>query len=225
MAKGIDIETIRSVLADNFNHLEFATVTKIEPTPSCVWVTVNTFAPDEEEQKEVIAMMAFPSVGHGSGSGDLVELNDLVLVAYAGKETDHATVIARFPSAEETLPAQLLAGHFVTFAKPGKNLYLGSDTKINLGKLTGEAIEPLILGLVLQEFMGKMIDRVEKIIDEVSMKPVVISTAPGTPALVSPALAAALAVVKVDLEADRMKYLDTVSTNILSQHAFTERGT
>lgn len=225
MSKGIDLELIRDILRDDFNHLELAVVTKIEPAAdgSAVYVTADTLPGG----REVIGMLAFPGVGHSSGSGDLVDLKDLVLIAFPGHEDDHACIIARFPSGEELLPKQLLEGHMVQIAKPGKKLYLGSDTRIDLSKAVPgtPATEPVPLGLVLQEFMGKMIDRIEKIVDEITAKPVVLSTAPGTPAAISPALAAALAAVKVDLELDRSKYLTTASTNILSQLTFTERGT
>lgn len=224
MAKGIDLELLREVFKDDAVHLSLAVVTRVQwaDDASAVYVTCNLLP----ENREIMAQLGFDSVGENAGAGDLPELRDLVLVCFAQRENEHAFVISRFSSAEEPLPLQMKDGHYVVKSKPGKKAIVASDTHIEIGKgiPTAPPTEPLVLGNVLTTYLEALEGRLTALIDALTNNPIVISTAPGTPAGINPALATVIAAIKTGADADKSTYLTTAGTNILSQIAVTERG-
>jgi hypothetical protein len=121
---------------------------------------------------------------------------------------------------------------------------------VKLGSADGS--EPLVLGNVLKTLLGDVVVAIDGLSDQVntlagqlstlsssiSVGPISIDTTTSTPEITSPTLVAALAPViaqmvtiqaalasnKTDLLNKKSQFIDTASTNIVSQVAFTERG-
>lgn len=207
MAKGIDLELLRSMLQSFDVHVAQGIITKVQVADDLSAVYVNcTLQP---EGRQVVAQMTWDSVGAGSGSGDLPEINDAVIVCFCDREPDDCFVLRRISTREEKLPAPMKDGHYVTQAKPGKKLILGSTTKVEVGKGTGNATEPLVLGAVNIAFMTNLLDAF--------LNAAQIGIHPLGPVFLDPGIRTLLVQYK-------STYLTTAATNIASQIAFTERG-
>lgn len=92
----------------------------------------------------------------------------------------------------------------------GVKVMLTADGTVRVGKQGSSQTEPMVLGSVLVSFLDGIISTLKTV-------PAGLTTTPGNPVTVSPALIAALDILKGT-------YIDTPSTNIVSQVAFTERG-
>jgi hypothetical protein len=224
MASGAraDLELLRQVLADDSVHITIAQVTRVTPSSDNTSVTVEVTS--IIDQRELACQLTFDSVGAATASGDLPDPEDLCLVAFAESDHNQAYVLKYIPSIDEPLPPQIAQGHMVHKSKPGKKLYVASDTKVEISRGTAEATEPLVLGNVLLSYLTALEGHVKALIDALNSIPATISTAPGTPGILNPALTAALTPIETALEADKGTYLTTPATNVVSQIGFTERG-
>lgn len=225
MAKPFDFEAIRQALADQRQHIAIGKITQLglAPDRSCLRLQVLIFDPEQPEDREIIAVMSWDDVGANCGNIRFPSVNDMVLVAMAYGDPDHAYVIKRLTSKQEKLPFQAVGGHTVQAALAGKKLYLQSDTRINLGKPGDEPASPLVLGDVLKTLLDNLYTQLDNIITKLSTDPLVVCSAPGQPGVPHPTLVADLATIKTALDADKTNLVDTAATNILSQTAFTER--
>lgn len=96
-------------------------------------------------------------------------------------------------------------GEVVLYNQYGQQIRL-ENGKIALGK---KVDEQAVLGNVLAEFIGKLIDELET-------GDLVITTTPGNPTAPNPTAVARFEIL-------RTQYLDTEATNILSQETYLER--
>lgn len=221
----IDVEMLRELFGDKSATLTLAKVTKLEvvATKAVARVQVTTLP----EELEVVATVSFPSCSQGGGFFNLPAPNDLGLVAYTEKTEgggQEAYWIGHLSSSDDLIPAQAAAGHLMAFARPGKNAYLASDTKVLVGKGgTTDPTEPLVLGNVLAGCLNALITQLDALLDNLKNGPLVICGSPGTPGTTYPALATQLTAIKAQIDSAKSQYLDTSSSSILSQTAFTER--
>jgi hypothetical protein len=227
LGKPTDLEVLREIFKDQRQHIAVGKITQLGPAPdrSCLRVQVMILDPTAEVDREIVAVMSWDDAGPDCGVIRFPEVADLVLVAFVDGDPDQAYVLKRLTSQEEKIPLKALDGHTVIAALAGKNVYLSSDTKIFIGKPGNEGTEPVVLGNVLVSCLTDLVTQVEAIISAIETNPMVICSAPGQPGLIAPALKTALDSVKTALDTNKSNFLTTSSSNILSQLAFTERGT
>lgn len=100
----------------------------------------------------------------------------------------------------------MLEGEAVLYNAAGQQIRLEKE-KIKIGGASAD--EPLVLGKVLMEFLGKVIDMMVT-------GDFLLCGAPGSPTAPNPAKA-------LDLNNWKQTYLTTASTNIVSELSFTQR--
>jgi hypothetical protein len=108
-------------------------------------VKVKLFSDD----REIIAMMTWETVGGDSGDYEFPLPGDMVLVAFAEGDIEQALVIRRLSSKEDPIALKALDGHRV--AKSRKSFFINSPEAIHLTK-DAEGTEPLVLGAVFKQF-------------------------------------------------------------------------
>ncbi len=200
----MDLEALREIFRDDSDHIGIGVVTKVALAEdfNCLRAQVRLLP----EGREIVCEVGFPD----QGDITLVQPTDLVVVAVADTGIDEAFVIARFPTKRFPIPLFARTGHTVKYSRTGKKLYLGSDTKVSISRPNKEASQPLVLGTVLSSFAAAVLDAL--------LNAAQIGTSAMGPVFLDPGVRAALVAAK-------QTYLTEASTNILSQIAFTERGT
>lgn len=231
---GFDLEALKKVFGSNQITLAQALVDKVEVTlDKSKARALCRVVPDEYE---IVAEITFDAAGPDAGFGQLPVPGDLVLVGFANP--DEAFIIRRMSSKIDTIPARAADGHLVAKALAGTKAFIESDTGVYLGTggLTDPA-QPLVLGNVLIAALTDLIaafddclTSFDEALDKVATGPVGVGNL-GSPVATDPALATALGLIQVDVAAIaselasvQSEYLDTSSTNIVAQKAFTERG-
>jgi hypothetical protein len=231
LARNVGLEELRAALADQRQHIGLAVVKKLAVLDDRSAMRVQVaMLPDENE---IVATMTWEATGPECGFFDLPAANDLVLVAFADGDPDQAFVVKRLTSKEDKIPLKAKDGHLVAIAKAGKKVYVDSDTEVNLRsamiqlmKLDSEAAtEPLVLGEVMLACLEDLYTKLDTLLQTIITGPAAITSAPGQPAPTHPAVISALTPLKAQLQADKSKYVTTESSNVVSQIAFTERGT
>jgi hypothetical protein len=199
-----DLETLRAVFQDYRQHIGIGLVVKLglANDNSLLRVQVRLLP----ENREIIAYMTFADVYDVT----FPELNDLVIVAFANAELDEAHVISIVNSSEEKIPLFARIGHTTKYARAGKKLYLGSDTKIGIARPDKEPIQPLVLGTILKNALTDFLN-------DFLNAPQIGQCAVG-PVFLDPT-------VRTNLTAHMATYITNAATNIVSQIGFTERGT
>lgn len=224
MAK-LDLELLKDVFGDKRVHFSLAKVTKLEVVASKALARVQVTTLPEE--LEVVATVSFASCSQGGGLFNLPAPEDLGMIAYTDKTeggSQEAFWIGHLSSDDDLIPQQAVDGHLVALARPGKMAYLASDTKVLVGKGGAtDPTEPLVLGTTLVGCLNAVVTQVNALLDKLTSGPLVICGSPGTPGTTYPALAADLAAIKAQVTNLKTQYLDTSSSNIISQTAFTER--
>lgn len=198
-----DLEFLREIFKDYRLHVGIGTITQLALADDSSSLRCQVLLlPDE---REIVADVCFPDVYDVT----FPEAGDLVVVAFVDGHPDEAHVVARLNSDEEPIPAFAANGASVKYARPGKKLYLGSDTKIGIARPNTEPSEPLVLGTVLVNGLTALLDAFLSAsqIGQSAMGPVALDPA-----------------VRTALNNFKSTYLTTTSTNILSQISFTERG-
>lgn len=220
------LEDLRELFKDKRIYFHICKVKKlgVASDRSILRVQVEVMDDLTEVSREIIAVMTWDAVGTDSGEYEFPSTDDMVLVAQTEGSPDTAYVIKRLSSKTDRIPQKATEGHKVSKARAGKKYYIASDTGIHICKSDNDGTEPLVLGNTLKTALGNIIDKVNLIIDKIVASPVTISSAPGMPSIIFPALAADLTTIKGDLNTIKSTYVTTAATNIVSQIAFTERG-
>ena len=102
-------------------------------------------------------------------------------------------------------------------------LVITSDGKIKAGKVGSTQTEPLVLGNVLKACITEQIRINKGVATSVKIGPVGVGNL-GIAVPTHPTLVAALAAWEGQYDVAKTTYVDTASTNIVSQIQFTERG-
>ncbi len=202
----VDLEALRQIFRDDADHIGIGTITKLGLAEdfNCLRAQVKLLP----EGRELVCEVGFPDPGDVT----FPQPGDLVVVAVADIGVDEAFVIARFPTKAAPIPTLARTGHSVKYARAGKKMYLGSDTKVSIGRLDKEGSQPLVLGTAMLSALTDILNAF------ISVGTVGISSPGGGPVPINPALVTALGNAL-------SKYVTTPSTNVVSQIAFTERGT
>lgn len=153
MPQPVDLEGLRELFKDDRTHSAIGKVTQLGLSADRSQLRAQCKVLSQD--REVIATVAWDSIGPDSGSLQFPVVGDLVLLLFCEGDDDHIYLIKRLSNDEDLIPAQATDGHMVHRSLPGKKLYLASDFNILLG-LGGdnpEPNEPLVLGNVLTEFL------------------------------------------------------------------------
>ena len=200
-----DLEFLRELFKDDRLHIGIGTITQLGLSldGNKLRAQVNLLP----ENREVVCMMTWDDIGRIT----FPEVNDLVLVAFCDGHPDEAHVIRILTTADEPIAKFAQSGHTITNSRPGKSNYIGSDTKISLGRIDIDGTEPLVLGNVMVNALTALIkaftDNAGDIADNVTVGPCTLNAA-----------------VVTALNQFKATYLTASSTNIISTIAFTERG-
>jgi hypothetical protein len=138
------------------------------------------------------------------------QVKDLVLVASVDGHPDESFIIKSITNSDEQIPQLAEDGSMVKYARAGKMAFFGSDTKIGLARPDINPSSPLVLGDVVLNALNALANAflTAPQIGQSSAGPVTLD-----PSVVE------------SLEEFQETYLTDQATNILSQIAFTERGT
>jgi len=207
MIEATDLEFMREVFKDVRLNVGYGTILSLSTSTdrSEVLVSVSTM-PDG---RGIIATMTWAATGNNAGFYSYPEVGDMVIFVNVLGHPDLAYVIATCNSVEELIPVFATLGHMVAYANAGKKLYLGSDTKVAIGRPGIEPSEPLVLGNVLTTFLTDLLDL---ILDA----PQIGFSAFG-PVWLDPG-------IRSGIISYMTTYLSNSATNIVSQIGFTERG-
>jgi hypothetical protein len=196
---------------DTRQHIALGKITKlgVADDRSCLRVQAKLLDPSVEEDREVVAVMAWDDVGPECGVIRFPEVDDLVLLAFVDGHADECYVIKRLTSQEELIPLKALDGHTILAALAGKNVYLTSDTKIFIGMPDNEGTEPLVLGDILKTCITGIINAFLNAsqIGQSAMGPVMLDPS-----------------VRTALQQELDNRVNDADQNFLSKLAFTERG-
>lgn len=215
----MDLETLRSILADSRQHVAVGVVKKVEiSSDKSLCRCLVEVLPDEIE---VVASVVFPHANAGSGFFSLPNKNDFVLLNFASP--DDVYIVGYLTSIEDKISPLALEGHTVLSASKGKEVYIGSDAKGHLAGLDMLADEPLVLGDTLAEGLDGVLQKIEGILDQLIAGDIFLVTSPGNPTAPNPTKTSALNGLKSDVGTLRNTYLTNANTNIKSQLWFTTR--
>lgn len=167
MARPFDIETFKELLRDpNELHLAIGKIKKlgVASDRSVLRVQVSIMP----EEREIIAMMTWETVGIDAGDFRFPKVDDLVLVGFVEKDPNQAFILRRLTSKTDTIPAKALLGHRVIQTEAGaEEIFIASDERINLAKRNSVPLEPLVLGLVAQQYFSDELTQLSTLADEV----------------------------------------------------------
>jgi hypothetical protein len=203
----LNLELIREALKDRRLHLAIGQITKLMMASdrSVLRVLVSILP----EEREIVARMSWAVLGNDSGFLQLPQTEDLVLVGMAEGDEENAFVMLKLSNREDKIPVNAASGDMVAKALTSTKLWLTSDTRINLTKGDDAPTEPLVLGNVLKTFLTEFLDSI--------LNAAQIGQCAVGPVFLDPSIRTALVQYKTE-------YLETESSNIVSQLAFTERG-
>ncbi len=200
----VDLEFLRSALTDQKQHLGIGVITQtgLAKDFGALRVQVSLLP----EQREVVAFMSFADVADIT----FPQVSDLVLVAFADGNPDEAHVVARFPATDQPIPVLARTGNSVKYARTGKKLYVGSDTKTGIARPGQDPVQPLVLGTVLVSGLTALVNAF--------LNASQVGQSAMGPVFLDPTVRSALTTFV-------STYLTTPTTNIISQLHYTERGT
>ena len=134
-----ELEYLRELFLDDRLHIGIGPITKtgLSLDGNQLRVQVNLLP----ENREVVAMMGWDDIGRIT----FPEVNDLVVVAFVDGHPDEAHVIRMLTTSDEPISEFAQLGHTITNSRAGKKNYIGSDTKVGLGRIDVEPTEPLVM--------------------------------------------------------------------------------
>ncbi len=112
----LDLEHLRAAFQDDRPVLELGMIEALEMALDRS--TMRARVRLVPENRLIVARICFDQVGPNAGFYLLPQKDDLVLVAFPGKDQDLGLVIARLNSKADTIPLRAaLSNHFVAAAK------------------------------------------------------------------------------------------------------------
>ena len=158
------LEELKAVFTDDRTHIAIGAILSLEIAvdKSVARANVEIFP----ERREIIARMAWDSVGPNSGFFTLPNVGDLVLIAFADGDDDQAFVIKRLTSKEDKMPANVITGDSVLKALAGKKAWITSDSKINLSKGDSAPTENAVLGQVFKTYASELLGIFKDVLTE-----------------------------------------------------------
>lgn len=107
---------------------------------------------------------------------------------------------------------------------PDAKIVIGSDGLVRVGKVGAAPDEPVVLGTQLLDYLTALHTAIEAIVQALQTGPVGVGNL-GAPVPTDPTLAATLATQLTAIQNARTTYVDTASSNVVSQRTFVDRGT
>lgn len=211
------LEELRDIFKDDKLHIFLGKIERLYLAKDRSYLKVEVEVwPD---QRVIICDMTWDSVGPNSGFYSFPTIGDLVLCASAEGQVDYSYVIKRLSSKEDKIPANAEGGNTVLKALNTKELWLTSDSRINLSKGDSEPTENLVLGQIFKTFASSLISIMTGLIDDMKTEDHIgnLGFKTGTP-LNSSAYDAA----KSALNALKASPID--DSAILSNISYTEKG-
>jgi hypothetical protein len=198
-----DLEFLRELFKDDRLHIGIGTITQLglSNDGNKLRLQVNLLP----ENREIVCMMTWDDIGRIT----FPEVEDLTLVAFVDGHPDEAHVIRLLTGPEEPISAFAQAGHTITNSRPGKKNYIGSDTKVGLGRIDIDPTEPAVLGNVMLSAMSDLLDCFLNApeLGQCGVGPVTLD--PGVITL---------------LNQWKAKYVTAPATNVVSTMVFVDRG-
>jgi len=218
------IEVFKYLMSRDDITLGVGQITEVDNPQNNGWlVKVNVFP----EEYEVVGLMLWPK-----SSQEPPEVSDVVCLLMPQDNTETVLCFGAIRNANKPVHARTIGGECVLGAIQGKKTNIVSDTRVNIGRGgETEESEPLVLGNILKSAMSDLYASLDRLATNLSSLNEVVtsldsSLAGGANSVTLAAIKADLqAMTDTDLPADESEYLDTASTNIVSQIGFTERGT
>lgn len=197
-----DVEFLRSLFADRRLHNGIGVVTQLAVglDKSTLRAVVDLLP----EHREVVCIVAWETVT----DIEFPRVNDLVLVAMVDGHPDESHITRNLTSSDDPIPDFAIAGHKVIYSRSGAKAYLGSDTKVSIGRPGVEGTENLVLGQELKTLLSNILSAVSSHVHPYDDA--------GTPNMTQVASNASTF--------DSLKSNSVDNEAILSDIAFTEKG-
>lgn len=215
----MDLASLKNIF-ESSRGISLVVVKRVEVTDT--FDEIRALCEQLPEQNEIIARFAFPHCSQGNGFFALPRADDFAICLFPDDDTP--IIVGYLPSKDDKVPEQVGDGDAVL--KAHKKMHVAGADGVFIGKGTvgSDPAEPLVLGDVLKSYFTDIHTRLDAILQAIITGPVGIDTLGGSTVNVHPTLSAAIAAQKALLTTDKSKYVTTASTNIVSQHSFTERG-
>lgn len=198
-----DLELLREMFSDTRLHIGIGTIKTLglSKDGNTLRMMVNLLP----ENREIVVVKAWSDVS----SITFPEVNDLVITASVDGHPDETFAISVLSTKEEPIPKFAQALHSIYYSRPGRKAYLGSDVKVGVGRPGVEPTEPLVLGNTLVSGLAALVNAF--------LNASQIGQSAVGPVYLDPA-------VRTALQNFVTTFLNTSSSNIISQIAFSERG-
>ena len=204
-----ELELLREIFKSTDLHIGVGTITQlgISQSKAVLRVMVNLLP----ENRQVVAQMTFADVY----SVTFPEINDLAIVLFSDGHPDNAWGVKVCNSKEEPIPLFATTGNTMISPRLGK--------LVGVGRATVTPTEPFVLGNVLLSGLTNLIARLDATLSRLQSG-VICWGSLGDLSYPHPLFISDISAIQEDLADMKEQYIDTASTNILSQIAFTERG-
>lgn len=146
-----DLEFLKQLFSDDRLHIGIGTITQLGLSNDG-----NTLRAQVDllpEHREVVCVVTWDDIGRIT----FPEVDDLVIVAFCDGLPDEAHVIRVLTNNEEPISAFAQLGHTITNSRPGKKNYVGSDTKVSIGRIDVEGNENLVLGQQIKSLLSQVL--------------------------------------------------------------------
>jgi hypothetical protein len=152
-----DLEGLRDIFKDTRLHIGVGTIVKLglANDGSKLRVMVNLLP----ENRQVVAQMTFSDVM----DVEFPEIDDLAIVAFIDGHPDECYVLRLVNNKDEPIPKFAQQGDKVVYSRAGMKNYIGSDTKVGIGRPNIEPSEPLVLGTQLQTLLENVLTQLAQL--------------------------------------------------------------
>lgn len=213
----LDLEALRHIFQDNRTWISIGKITKLSVATDRSVLRCMVSMLDWNEQPEIVAKMTWDQLGVESGCLTLPSVNDLVIVCFAEGDVEQAFIIRKLSAKDDKIPKNAVEGHTVLKSMQGKNLWLTSDSKINLSKGDTAPTENVVLGQQLKALLSDILTQIADLAEKVSTH-----THPGNLGYPTGAPMQAADFVSLKSEVDNLKSSPVGDEKILSKISFTD---
>lgn len=170
------------------------------------------------ENRDISAMVATVYSSSAGNVNMAPQVNDLVLVIY-DVNTKSYFIIGYISNTEEPLDSGVKTNNIILNALKG-SINIDAKSQINLGN---NPSEPFVLGNVLISYMNQIQSLLSSILQLLQTGTFLLTTVPNSPTAPNPATAATITQLVTNNNQNKTTYIDTATTNIISQLIFGTR--
>jgi hypothetical protein len=174
-----------------------------------------------EKGDRVVLLFSERSLDNWKAAG-----NEVAEPADVARFFDYSDAVAMpglYPDLEPIVFESAVEKNGLSLQSDQVRITITSDGKILAGEAGATPTEPLVLGNVLKTMLDALISEMKGYSADLQTGPVGVGNA-GAPVPAHPTLIAAWVVRDANLDTLKSQYIDTATSNILSQINFTERG-